>query len=349
MKKGIKAISVTMAFVMAIVFLFAGCSGSSKYADNVSMSGMATEEKAYDYNAKMSAEAPASESMFKSEEFDTDGSLADNMEATERKIIRNAALNVQTTEYDKAIEALAELVSRYNGYIQDMSSYGRSIGNDYSTRHSEYVVRIPSSNLDAFLYEKDSIGTVTFANAWQEDVTMSYYDQTSRLTALRAKEERLLAILEKAVKLADIIELENALSETIYEIEAITSSLNRLDNQITYSTVTISIDEVTKPVTVYDAPTTLSERIAHEFTSTLEDVGMFFADFTVSLIGAIPVLVVLAIVAVIVILIVKAVINKSKRKKAASKIAYEQYQKTQQQAPQQTVQEQQAPSNKEKK
>ena len=63
-----------------------------------------------------------------------------------------------------------------------------------------------------------------------EDVGQNYSDIELRLQTQRTKQERLLALLEKAATMEDIISLENALSETEYQIEQYTSDLKRYDS-----------------------------------------------------------------------------------------------------------------------
>ena len=57
------------------------------------------------------------------------------------------------------------------------------------------------------------------------------------MESLSLQEERLLDILEKAEKLTDVLELEQELADVRYQIETLTTTLNRYDQLISYSTV----------------------------------------------------------------------------------------------------------------
>ena len=77
-----------------------------------------------------------------------------------------------------------------------------------------------------------------------ENVSAAYYDTESRKTALETKRERLLALLEKAENMEDIIALESALSDVQYEIESLSGTLRDYDRLISFSTVEIYLSEV---------------------------------------------------------------------------------------------------------
>lgn len=64
--------------------------------------------------------------------------------------------------------------------------------------------------------------------------------------ALETEQERLLALLEKAENVEDIITIENRLSDVRYELENYESQIRLLDNQIDYSTVYVDISEVSR-------------------------------------------------------------------------------------------------------
>ena len=200
-----------------------------------------------------------------------------------------------------------------------MSSTGYNPRYEYSARSSSYTVRVPAENLEFFLNQKDTLGTVTSSNMWQDDVTLNYYDNKNRLTVLETKKERLLDLLKRTGELRDIIELENALSQTIYEIESITGQLNRLDGMIAYSTVQVYISEVAKETTVTPIPKTLGERISATFNNTLEGVGTFFEGLLVFLIGYSPVFIILLVIALVIVIPVVISSKRDKRRAQAAR------------------------------
>ena len=130
------------------------------------------------------------------------------------KIIRTATLEMETQAFDDAVAALDRLVEELGGYCES-----RSIRQHSTYRSASFTVRVPAASFDAFLDQAGQAAHVTWQDESQENVGESYYDIEARLATQRTKQERLLALLEEAATMEDIIDLENALSETELQIE----------------------------------------------------------------------------------------------------------------------------------
>ena len=74
------------------------------------------------------------------------------------------------------------------------------------------------------------MATVTYESTGTEDITASYFDTESRLEIYQTQRERVLALLEEADTMEDILTLETELARLNYEIDALTtaSSMGRL-------------------------------------------------------------------------------------------------------------------------
>ena len=162
------------------------------------------------------------------------------------KLIRRAELHIQTEQFDQSREALNKLVGDCGGYFESASVYGGSRRDAYASRSGEYVVRVPSEKFSQFFSGAGDLGYVTNSTESSEDVGTQYYDLEARLKTQRTKQDRLLALLEKAETMEDIIALESALSEVEYQIESYSSELNRYDELIGFSTFRIYLSEVGK-------------------------------------------------------------------------------------------------------
>lgn len=201
------------------------------------------------------------------------GSYYDNT-----KIIRTADLSLQSTEFDAAVEALNTLVEAQGGYYESSDfSYGSYSGS--GERWASFTVRVPKENFDAFLSAIGDVAHVVSRNTGIKDVGEAYYDAELRLQTLNTKHERLLALLEEAEYMEDIISLESALSDVEYEIQQYTSTLKRYDTLIDFSTVSISLREV---VRVFDTPTQadpLTTRLSAAFAEGWNDFCGGLSDF----------------------------------------------------------------------
>lgn len=196
-----------------------------------------------------------------------DGSVYQNAGA---KLIRRAELTIQTTQFDQAAQALQALVEECGGYFENSSVYGGSYRDANARRSGEYVARVPAEKYSEFLSASGDLGYVTQLTESSEDVGEQYYDAESRLKTQRTKQERLLELLEKAENMEDIISLENALSEVEYQIEQYTSTLNRYDALIGFSTFNIYLNEVAKVNEEVGETASLGSRMAAGFQSSAE-------------------------------------------------------------------------------
>lgn len=196
------------------------------------------------------------------------------------KLIRTADLSLQSTDFDAAVEALNALVKAQKGYFESSNfSYGgySSSGN----RWGEFTVRVPKESFDPFLAAVGDVAHVVRRDTAVEDVGEPYYDAELRLATLETKHERLLALLEKAELMEDIISLESALSDVEYQIQQYSSTLKRYDALIDFSTIHIDLQEV---VRVSDTPTEtdpLSTRMGAAFTRGWHGFCDGLADFAV--------------------------------------------------------------------
>lgn len=190
--------------------------------------------------------APREEAKFESESLSAAGSSVYRDEAV--KLIRRANLTVQTTEFDKAVTALEELVIRLGGYYENAEIRSGSYYNQNSNRSGNYTIRIPAAAYDEFMTQVDGIGYLARKNESSEDVGERYYDIETRLKTQRTKQERLLELLKKAQSMEDIIALENALTDVEYHIEQYSSELNRYDGLVSFATIHLSLDEMIKIV-----------------------------------------------------------------------------------------------------
>lgn len=85
---------------------------------------------------------------------------------------------------------------------------------------------------------------VVYSSRSSEDVTEQYTDIETRLATLTTKHERLLALLDQADKMEDIISLENALADCEYEIDSLTGSKRHYDDLVGFSTFYVDLEEV---------------------------------------------------------------------------------------------------------
>ncbi len=228
----------------------------------------------------------------------SDGSM--KSPSADRKIIKNAEIYVDTKNYSTFITAFNQKVNQLGGYIE----YSTENKNYSNLRNATITTRIPAEKLDSFIGEIEAIGSVTAKTVDSRDITGSYIDTESRLTALETEEQTLLDLLKKAGSLTDVIELQSRLSQVRSEIESMKKQLAQYDDQVSYSKVNVYIDEVEREVKTED---TFFGKVKKTFMDSIYSLGNFFEEAAVNILGGFPYIALVAGVVVIVILIVKKI------------------------------------------
>lgn len=230
------------------------------------------------------------------------------------KLIRRAELYIQTEQFDQSEAALKELVSSCGGYFENSSEYGGGRRDANANRSGEYTVRVPAEKYDHFLSQTGELGYVTSKTESSEDVGERYYDTESRLKTQRTKRERLLALLEKAESMEDIISLENALSDVEYQIEQYSSELNRYDALIGFSTFNVYLSEVGRVTQEVGETSTLGQRMAAGFQASVRGLSQGFQNFLIWASYNVFLLIILAAAAVAAVMIGKRELKKLRKR-----------------------------------
>lgn len=310
-----KKTAALLAGILLLALALAACgggkgadsaSGANSYAATSSAPQVAASESmAYDdsnmdmgYWEEVPADAPM-EPM--------DNSVYGSVPAN-AKMIYTADLELESKEFDAAVQALTAAVTEKKGYFES-----RSISQGGRYRSMSCTVRVPVENYVTFLDLAGEAAHVTHRSDYSEDVSEMYYDSEARLTTQRTKLARLQELLSQAEDMADIITIESAISETELQIEYLTGSLRKYDSLINYSTVNINLYEVYRLSTDEEAPLTFGQRFGTAFLVGFQNGLASLDDLVISI--ARNWMVLLVWIAVIVIVVV--VVRRLRRKKAA--------------------------------
>ncbi|MGN1250276.1 MAG: DUF4349 domain-containing protein [Candidatus Spyradocola sp.] len=234
------------------------------------------------------------------------------------KIIRDAYIQIQTENYDADVEQLRALVEEFGGFITSSEEDGSAAYNERyggSNRYVNMSVRVPSGSLDNFLELAKQVGIVTGSSITESDVTASYVDTDRRLQAYQKQYDRVLAMMDQAETVEELITIESELSRLEMEIENCQGQLNYWDSRVGYSTVNIFVDEVRRAVTVVE-DASLGERMRSALADSWYGFVEGAKDALVNMYAALPYIAVWVIVlgaaAVVVVIIVRGVRKKRK-------------------------------------
>lgn len=301
--------------LLAAALFLSGCGAS---ASNSSASYMSGATASYDTapQAVMETTAAASE--------EAGTALTGTSEITAqpaqgRKLIRTVNLSAETDAFDGLLAELQNQIAALSGYVErsDVSGSSMTSGNRPSSRYASMTVRIPSDRLDRFVELVQEKANVTYKSENTTDVTLQYSDLESRQKSLTIEQERIWALLEKADSLEAVISLEERLSEIRYQLESMESQLRLYDNQVDYSTVNITICEVTAFTPT--EPESVGTRIHNGFLQNVEALGFFFTELVILVISAIPIWLPLLVLLVLVIILLKRFAKKPDKGKGLQK------------------------------
>lgn len=289
--KKIKLISI----IMAISIILAACGGSSQNMPAPSSSAPVSEEMRADNSMSGSAESPAE--------------MVKNPEEG-RKIIVTYNLTLDTKEYNESINKINELLRGNSGYTQSLNESA------YGTRYVTMVLKVPKDNAEDFvngLANTESINIID-RSIDSSDVTSQYTDNELRLKTQREKLERLYALQRDQKDLETLLKLEAEISDTIYEIEKIELDLKNLDSKIDYSTINLTLREIS---TSTSTTTKLSfiDRISAAIGDSIYDFTYFFENLIIAAIFLFPYIVLM----VLIIILVRYIYRKSTKGKIVVK------------------------------
>lgn len=306
-------------WALALVTLLLGGCGSKADRSSATAADMEmAEEAAYDADgAYLSDDIYSVDSAEVTDDVAEDGAVTPQVEDTSRKLIKNVNLSVETETFEELLATITEKTESFSGYIEESYTYNGSNYYGRGTRNASMTVRIPAQQLDAFLSSVSEVSNVISRNDSVSDVTLQYVDMESHKKALTAEQDRLLELLEQAESVEDIITIESRLSDVRYQIESMESQLRTLQNQVSYSTVYLDIQEVEKLTPVEEQ--TRGEMIREGFVDSLYGVGNGLLDFGTAVIIDLPYLVVWAAVILLVILIIR-LLRKHRKNKEQKKM-----------------------------
>lgn len=262
---------ILMSFILCILMIFSGCGRKSTEGKFDTDNRSATESKA---NVENNSSAPVVTSVDGTQSNSVNVQFTEQINASQDfgKIIVSKEMFMETLAFDKAVKGITNNILSSGGYIENSEVTGRGIKDSsyVESRTANIKARIPKNKFSSVTDSIEKYGVIIRTNIQSQNVTDQYFDTEARVKTQKIREERLLELLKKSGKLEDIITLEKELSQVRLEIENLTGSLRHMDNLVEYSTLTLSIQEVTEPTQIKDKPVTLWQRIKDGFMKALE-------------------------------------------------------------------------------
>ncbi len=222
-------------------------------------------------------------------------SLADGGTATafkdDAKVVKTGSLTLEVKALDDALAAARTAIVGLGGYVS-----GSDESNDGDRTRATIVYRIPAARWDDALAALRHLATKVVGERTNAvEVTSQVIDLDARVRNLRATEAALQAIMAKATKISDILDVQQQLTEVRGQIEQLSTEQAHLVDQAALGTLAVDFSVPVAAVTTtregWDPGAEVDRAVAG-----LVGIGQGIASFGIWLgIVVLPVVVVLLI------------------------------------------------------
>ena len=163
--------------------------------------------------------------------------VVESIDLLAKKIIKNGTLSLEVNNLEKAKKRVDSLVQQMNGYYGSETYHNWSNKTDYSLQ-----IRVPADYFERLVVNLEAgVGKVTDKNLKALDVTEQYTDIEIRLTNKRNYLIRYQELVRQAKTVKEVLDIEERIRDLEEEIESAQGRLRYLSDQISYSTLTLTI------------------------------------------------------------------------------------------------------------
>jgi hypothetical protein len=192
--------------------------------------------------------------------------------------VATKVIKTGTIELQVAASALSPIVDKITSTTALLGGYMSSATTTEggATPTADLTARVPAAQFETLLSRVRALGHTVSVTSAGQDVTGTYVDLQARITAAEASREQYLTILTRASAIGDVLAVQQQIDTIQSELEQLQGQLNVLQDQTSYGTLTIHLDEPAAPAPKISAPPTgLSLAWAHarhSFTHGAESV-----------------------------------------------------------------------------
>jgi hypothetical protein len=167
------------------------------------------------------------------------------------KVIRTArlAVEVRNGSFDSTLDRVFSISTSLGGYVSG-SDASADTG---ALRTGTITFQVPADRFTDAVAQVRGLGTVQNLVIGGQDVSAQYVDLQARLTNEEAQRNAMLALLQQAKSVSDIIAVQGQLGNITAQIEQLKGQISYFDHATSYSTISVSVHEAAvalKPVAV---------------------------------------------------------------------------------------------------
>lgn len=202
-----------------------------------------------------------------------------------RRVIRTASVSLEVNDLEETASHLTQIAEAAGGFVADSST--TQVG---SLPEGMFVLRIPAPHFADVLSQVVGLGRVQQRRLGGQDVTEESIDLQARIRNLERYEQRLLTFVDRAVKISDVLAVEQELARVRGEIEMLTGRARYLDRQVELATIQVTAHEKTKSTSFWNLDETMT-RVRNAFLTTVRQILRAAEAIIVALSALVPVVV----------------------------------------------------------
>ena len=237
--------------------------------------------------------------------------------AVERKIIRNADLQLEANAPEEAQVKITQIAESKGGFVVESTQSSSDI--KAATRDTVTMsVRVPSAKFDEALSEiRQTASRVIVESVKGQDVTEEFIDIEARLKTQKALEAQFLEIMKRSNSVEDALNVQTEIARVRGEIEKIEGRKRFLESQASLSTVKIKLQS---PTAFSANSTGFLYQLKEAFGSGFDAALNFILILVRVLIALLPFLIFIVLP---IYLLIRYILRKNRKQKLASDIARE--------------------------
>ena len=161
------------------------------------------------------------------------------------KIIENASLSYETSRFKETTEFINQQLEVFDAVLESSSKGQSSSSYGFVGEYISMTIRLPNEALHSFISELNSYEDLFLQNEEisRVDVTKEFRDNETRIAVLKEEEEALRSMLQEQGTLEEVLQIRTRLSEVISEREIYENENKYYDDQSTFSTIYLYVQE----------------------------------------------------------------------------------------------------------
>ena len=158
----------------------------------------------------------------------------------DKKIIKNATLNLEVKDYNSFYKSFREKVRSLGGYV----AQEEQTQSDYKIENT-LTIKVPVDQFDnALALLTSNVEKINERKISSQDVTAEFVDTKSRMEAKKQVRLRYMDLLKQAKNMEEILSVQSEINGIQEEIESAAGRIEYLGHSSSYSTINLTYYQV---------------------------------------------------------------------------------------------------------